>query len=249
MPELDNAVLKEAVRRSQQIAAVEAESLGEACQLVQSDMADAVVAGIDYTSREVILACRDGLGVIDKTFSSCFVLKRGSQTIIVADAATCKNPSEQQLYDIVLQTHQTAAVVLESRPLVAMLSFSTLGSGGHDESMTKIQKVVSRVEANHPEIVIDGELQLDAAVNSRVGSKKAPGSQVAGRANVLICPDLNSGNILYKSLEQFGGFVAAGPILQGLKAPASDLSRGSTVEDVQLVFQVIAKLVERRQNG
>ena len=93
--------------------------------------------------------------------------------------------------------------------------------------------------------MIDGEMQLDAAVNENVGKKKAPGSLVAGRANVLIMPDLNSGNILYKAMEQFGGFTAAGPILQGFKMPVSDLSRGSTIEDVVAVIDVIKKLISR----
>ena len=108
--------------------------------------------------------------------------------------------------------------------------------------MDRAKAVIEKIHAMYPDIKIDGELQLDAAVNPRVAEKKAPGSQVAGKANVLIAPDLNSGNILYKAMEQFGGMNAAGPILQGFNAPASDLSRGSTVEDVKLVFEAIKRL-------
>ena len=118
-----------------------------------------------------------------------------------------------------------------------MLSFSTLGSGGRDETISLSQAVVEKVRETHPEILIDGEMQLDAAINPRVGEKKAPNSPVAGHANVLIVPDLNSGNILYKAMEQFGNFTAAGPILQGFNAPVSDLSRGSTVEDILAVIE------------
>lgn len=123
------------------------------------------------------------------------------------------------------------------------LSFSTLGSGGSDDSIDRARKVISRIQSENSDIAIDGELQLDAAVNPSIGNKKAPGSTVAGRANVLIAPDLNSGNILYKAMEQFGGFTAAGPILQGFNAPVSDLSRGSTKEDVLAVIKAELALI------
>ena len=152
------------------------------------------------------------------------------------------------LYDIVLQTYETAEAVLSDTPRVAMLSFSTLGSGGNDNSIDRIKTVVNRIHDEYPDIAIDGELQLDAAINEAIGNKKAPGSTVAGRANVLIVPDLNSGNILYKAIEQFGGFTAAGPILQGFNAPVSDLSRGSTKEDVLSVIDVELKLIKSKND-
>ena len=104
------------------------------------------------------------------------------------------------------------------------------------------------IHEEYPDIAIDGELQLDAAINETIGNKKAPGSTVAGRANVLIAPDLNSGNILYKAMEQFGGFTAAGPILQGFNAPISDLSRGSTKEDVLSVIDVEMKIIKSKND-
>jgi phosphotransacetylase len=106
-----------------------------------------------------------------------------------------------------------------------------------------MQETIKLTRAAHPEIKIDGEMQLDAAVNERIAAKKAPESEVAGKANVLIVPDINAGNILYKSLEQFAGAKVAGPILLGFNKPISDLSRGSTVEDVILTTECLAKLI------
>ena len=242
-PEYQNIKIQEAISRFPEVEAIKADGLENACKIIRDNTADAMVAGIDYTSRDVILACRDGLGMVSKTFTSSFVMKRGDEILVLADVATCKNPTEDQLFDIVTQTYETAKAVL-NEPKIAMLSFSTLGSGGHDDSMTRIQNVVQKVHKERPDILIDGEMQLDAAVVPEIALKKAPNSPVAGKANVLICPDLNSGNILYKALERFGGFTAAGPILQGFNYPVSDLSRGSTVEDIVAVIEVISKLVE-----
>ena len=242
-PEYQNIKIQEAISRFPEVEAIKADGLESACKIIRDNTADAMVAGIDYTSRDVILACRDGLGMVSKTFTSSFVMKRGDEILVLADVATCKNPTEDQLFDIVTQTYETAKAVL-NEPKIAMLSFSTLGSGGHDDSMTRIQNVVQKVHKERPDILIDGEMQLDAAVVPEIALKKAPNSPVAGKANVLICPDLNSGNILYKALERFGGFTAAGPILQGFNYPVSDLSRGSTVEDIVAVIEVISKLVE-----
>lgn len=244
-PEMKNEVIREAVsRKADEIEAVAAENLAEACEMVARGEAEAMIAGIDYTSREVILAARDGIGTSGKTFSASFVFSKERPEYIIGDAAACKNPTEDQLYDITLQTYETAKAVLDTEPKVALLSWSTLGSGGDDPVIEKERAVVQRVRTARPEIQIDGEMQLDAAVNPRVGAKKAASSPVAGAANVLIVPELNTGNILYKAMEQFGGYTAAGPILQGFKAPCSDLSRGSTVEDVVAVIEVIVKQVK-----
>ena len=164
---------------------------------------------------------------------------------MLADAATNKCPDEEQLVNVVLQTYETAKSVL-AKPRVAMLSYSTNGSGGDDEQLRRLREVVRRVRELRPEIAIDGEMQLDAAVDEADAAKKFPGSLVAGWVNVLITPDLNSGNILYKAIGHFGGFVAAGPILQGFKAPVADLSRGSSVEDVVATIQVLMKLKESK---
>ena len=164
---------------------------------------------------------------------------------IVSDGATCKNPTVEQLADIVMLAHDAATKILAETPRIAMLSFSTFGSGGKDPSMDKIRETIELVHERRPEILVDGEMQLDAAVNPRIAAKKAPAdSQVAGCANVLITPDINSGNILYKSLEQFAGAKLAGPILLGFKAPVSDLSRGSTVEDIEFTTECLVKLAK-----
>ena len=267
-PEINHPYVQEAIKLAKQkfpdFEAIGADNLEHACAAVKAGVADSMIAGIDYTSRDVILAARDIIGVknprqLEKpTFSASFIFTKenkatplGQSVFILGDAAACKHPSFDQLYDITLETHETAAKYFKYldnnstdsslnnflTPRIAMLSFSTLGSGGRDETISLSQAVVEKVRETHPEILIDGEMQLDAAINPRVGEKKAPNSPVAGYANILIVPDLNSGNILYKAMEQFGNFTAAGPILQGFNAPVSDLSRGSTVEDILAVIE------------
>ncbi len=267
-PEINHPYVQEAIKLAKQkfpdFEAIGADNLEHACAAVKAGVADSMIAGIDYTSRDVILAARDIIGVknprqLEKpTFSASFIFTKenkatplGQSVFILGDAAACKHPSFDQLFDITLETHETATKYFKYldnnstdsalnnflTPRIAMLSFSTLGSGGRDETISLSQAVVEKVRETHPEILIDGEMQLDAAINPRVGEKKAPNSPVAGRANVLIVPDLNSGNILYKAMEQFGNFTAAGPILQGFNAPVSDLSRGSTLEDILAVIE------------
>lgn len=273
-PEINHPYVQEAIKLAKQkfpdFEAIGADNLEHACAAVKAGVADSMIAGIDYTSRDVILATRDIIGVknprqLEKpTFSASFIFTKenkatplGQSVFILGDAAACKHPSFDQLFDITLETHETATKYFKYldnnstdsslnnflTPRIAMLSFSTLGSGGRDETISLTQTVVEKVREIHPEILIDGEMQLDAAINPRVGEKKAPNSPVAGHANVLIVPDLNSGNILYKAMEQFGGFTAAGPILQGFNAPVSDLSRGSTVLDIVSVIEAELALI------
>ena len=231
---------------------VELCDLPKACKMLSDDEVDGMVVGIDSPSRDIILACRDVLGLAGpelapgekRTFSSLFVAKfPDGREIIIGDGATCKNPTEMQLADIVELIYDAASRILGEDPRVAMLSFSTLGSGGSDESIDKIRDAIFLVRSRRPDIDIDGEMQLDAAVNDRIGRKKAPKSTVAGRANVLITPDINAGNILYKSIEQFGNAQIAGPILLGFKKPVADLSRGSTVEDIEYTAECLNKLI------
>lgn len=273
-PEINHPYVQEAIKLAKQkfpdFEAIGADNLEHACAAVKAGVADSMIAGIDYTSRDVILATRDIIGVknprqLEKpTFSASFIFTKenkatplGQSVFILGDAAACKHPSFDQLYDITLETHETATKYFKYlnhdstdsalnsflTPRIAILSFSTLGSGGRDETISLSQSVVEKVRETHPEILIDGELQLDAAINPRVGEKKAPNSPVAGYANILIVPDLNSGNILYKAMEQFGNFTAAGPILQGFNAPVSDLSRGSTVLDIVSVIEAELALI------
>ncbi|GHU07538.1 hypothetical protein FACS189431_2240 [Alphaproteobacteria bacterium] len=245
-PEGDNDVIKTAADGSKDI--IEPillsgdDALAKACRMVADGQADGMVAGIDYTSRDVILTAREYIGMTEKVFSASFVMELPDERIYtLADCAACKNPTAEQLAEIVLQTVETHRGISDDEPRVALLSWSTLGSGGDgDPVIEKMREVKNLVLARQPELAIDGEMQLDAAVNFDIGHKKAPESKVAGQANVLILPDLNSGNILYKSLEQFGGAHAYGPLLQGFSVPVSDLSRGSTVEDVLGVIAITA---------
>lgn len=222
-------------------------NLEGACEILASGEVDAMVAGIDYSSRDVILAVRDIVGVAEgqKTFSSLFVADfPDGRSVILSDGATCKNPTAEQLADIVILNYFAAKKIYDEEPKIAMLSFSTFGSGGKDPSMDKIAETLKIVRERAPGVMVDGEMQLDAAIDPRIGEKKAPESEVAGHANVLIAPDINSGNILYKSFEQYAHAVVAGPVLLGFKKPVSDLSRGSTVEDVILSTKTVLKLAE-----
>ncbi len=248
-PEAGNEYIQKAVDELKSKFDAEATemSVADAAVKVRDGEYDALVAGIDAASRDVILACRDviGLPTGQKTFSSLFVCDfADGRRYIVSDGATCKKPTAEQLADIIILAHDAAVKILDDIPRLAVLSFSTFGSGGKDPSMDKTRDAIAIVREKRSDILVDGEMQLDAAVNPRVAAKKAPAeSKVAGRANVLITPDINSGNILYKSLEQFAGGKLAGPILLGFNAPASDLSRGSTVEDIVFTTECLAKLI------
>ena len=248
-PEGDNPIIIKATSQTREfvesILLTGKDSMVKATKMVADGKADSMIAGIDYTSRDVILACRDNIGMRSRTFSASFVMDLPDERVFtLADCAACKNPTAEQLVDIVLQTvDETHSKISNEPPRVAMLSFSTLGSGGKDPSIEKMHDAISIIKKQRPELSIEGEMQLDAAINPSIGAKKSPGSKVAGKANILICPDLNSGNILYKSMEQFGGAHAYGPILQGFRAPISDLSRGSTTEDVLGVIAItVARL-------
>ena len=257
-PEYQNPIIARAISKynsthpKSHINPIKVDGLESALRLLKNSQNTALITGIDYTTRDVALACKHLVSTQDdsKMFSSCLVLHNDTpnhglpKTIIIADAGISKNPSVDQLETIVVQTYKTATKVLLGTPRIAMLSFSSFGSA-KDSSIDKIQAVITKIKSTHPEILIDGEMQLDCAVDPKIADKKAPkNSPVAGHANVLITPDLNSGNLLYKSLEKFGGYTAAGPILQGFKKPISDLSRGSTIEDIVLTIETIVKVAE-----
>ncbi len=246
-PELENSIVKEAIKNFPSIEFFNANSLDEAAEMVKNGEVDSMISGLDYSSRDVVLTYKNHLPLKSAFFSSCFVMKRPSDGyyLTLADCGINKLPDENQLYTIVEDTAKTHQTYFNEQPKIAMLSYSTYGSGGKNPDLEKIHNVISRIKENHPDWLIDGEMQLDAAISPEVAAKKTPNSPLQGNANILIVPDLNSGNILYKSLERFGGFISAGPIVQGFEVPLADLSRGSTVKDVILTIEVIEKLLER----
>jgi phosphate acetyltransferase len=160
-----------------------------------------------------------------------------------ADCAVNPDPDAEQLAEIALSTAQTHKAIFDEEPHVALLSFSTMGSARH-ELVEKVQKAYQIAHKAAPGLMIDGELQADAAIVEKVGKQKAPTSRVAGRANVLIFPDLNAGNIGYKLVQRFAGYQAVGPILQGMNKPIHDLSRGCSVEDIVNLTAVAALQVK-----
>jgi phosphate acetyltransferase len=158
-------------------------------------------------------------------------------TFIFADCAVVPNPTDKEMAEIAIASAETGRILTGIEPKVAMLSFSTYGSAKH-ELVDKVKRAVAIAKAQAPHLLIDGEMQADAAIIPKVGKSKAPGSPIAGQANVLIFPDLQSGNIAYKLVERLAKAQAIGPFLQGLNKPVNDLSRGCSVEDIVNVTMI-----------
>ena len=242
-PELENSTVKDAIKSFPDVEFLPAPDLGTAVTMLKENQANSMISGLDYASRDVLIAYKNHLPLKSNYFSSCFVCEKENQHFALADGGVNKLPTKEQLYTIVEDTAKTYETYYQEVPKIAMLSYSTNGSGGKNPDLAKIHFVIDEIRKNHPNWQIDGEMQLDAAVNPEISAKKFPTSKIEDRANVLITPDLNSGNILYKSLEQFGGFTIAGPIIQGFQIPLADLSRGSTMEDIILTIKVIRSLL------
>ncbi|MCW9097179.1 MAG: phosphate acetyltransferase [Ignavibacteriaceae bacterium] len=204
-----------------------------AAMMVKENMADGSVAGSASATADVMRAGIQCIGMPEgiSIVSSFFLMLFPDKNYSFADSAVVPDPDEKQLADIAISTADNHRKLTGEEPFVAMLSFSTKGSAKHG-AVDKVLNATALVRKKRPDIKIDGEMQFDAAVVESIGKKKAPGSNVAGKANVLIFPDLNSGNIGYKIAQRWGKAEAVGPIIQGLKKPFFDLSRGCSVDDI-----------------
>ena len=209
-----------------------------ACMLVKDNKADGVVSGACHSTSNTL---RPALQIIktapDAKLVSAFFLmvvpncKYGDGTFIFADSGLEQNPTPEKLAAIAGSSAKSFKILVEKEPIVAMLSHSTKGSAKHDD-VTKVVEATKLAKNQFPEYKIDGELQLDAAIVPEVAKSKAPGSDVAGNANVLIFPDLDAGNIGYKLVQRLANAEAYGPITQGIASPINDLSRGCSIDDI-----------------
>jgi len=214
--------------------------LNFAAMMVRLGESDCMVAGLSHTTGEIIMASEMIIGLQEgiSTVSSMGIASipgyEGPEgnSLAIADCAVCPAPEPNELADIAITTADTVRSLMGWQPRVALLSFSTKGSASH-ERIDNVLKALEMVHKRKPDLLIDGELQLDSAIVPEVAAKKVPGdSPVAGRANILIFPDLNAGNIGVKLVQRFAKAVAYGPMLQGFAKPVSDLSRIAPVEEI-----------------
>jgi len=201
--------------------------------MVREGMADGSVAGSTASTGDVMRAGIQCVGMPEgiSIVSSFFLMLFPDNVFSFADCAVVPNPDSNQLSDIAISTADNHLKLTNKEPFVAMLSFSSKGSAQH-ELIDKVIEATKNAKEKRPDLNVDGELQFDTAIIESIGKKKAPGSPVAGKANVMVFPDLNAGNIAYKIAQRLGGAEAIGPLVQGLNKPCFDLSRGCSVDDI-----------------
>jgi phosphate acetyltransferase len=240
------------LRKSKGMTVEEAEKLVEnplylGCLMIKNGDADGEIAGAQNTTGDVlrpalqIIKTTPGISVVSGAFLM-FIQDQsyGDDGILVfADCAVMPNPNAKELAEIAVATARTTQAIAGVEPRVAMLSFSTKGSAQH-ELADKVIEATRIAKEMAPDLLIDGELQADAALVPSIGASKAPGSPVAGKANVLVFPNLECGNIAYKLVQRLGNAEAIGPVLQGMAAPVNDLSRGCSVEDIYKMVAICA---------
>jgi len=222
--------------------------------MIKNGDADGEVSGADHSTGDVLrpafhyVKTAPGISVVSGAFIMILPEKKYGEdgVLIFADGAVHPNPTDRELAEIAVATAHTARAIAGFEPKIALLSFSTKGSAQHE----LVDKVINATRIAHemaPDLMIDGELQGDAALIEAIGQKKAPGSKIAGHANVLIFPDLNCGNIAYKLVQRLANAEAIGPILQGMAAPINDLSRGCSVSDIVSMIAITANQAAARK--